>query len=101
MNDKEVMLLAVREAEKRGYLGHLRMLPMVIGLNDYQLNKLLEEIFYSHANEILYSPDFINKFFPKGEVDEKLNVLKDGQYHLQRLVNENAIEYIKNYLPKE
>lgn len=104
LEEKLILRAAIDKAEKNGYKGHLRHLPTFVHQVgdkkakqedlDYETN----EVFYFHGREIVFSIEFIRAFFPKNQVDEKLNVLKNPAYHKAQMYKTNPIKYIESYL---
>lgn len=103
-NEKSILRAAIDKAEKNGYKGHLRYLPIFVHTVDdkkaslEKLDKLANDVFYFHGREIIFSQGFITSFFPKNEVDEERNILKDYKYHTAKMYSENPIKYIEKYL---
>ena len=64
--DKQQFLKVIKKAEKRGYKGHLAMLPLP-HLKMQRGESFLEAVFWNHRYEILFSHDFAKAIF--GEKD--------------------------------
>lgn len=105
-NEEEKLILraAIDKAEKNGYKGHLRYLPVMLNpsknkrLNEETLDKLANDAFYFHGRTIIFSSAFMIAFFPEGEVDKKYNVIKNWRYHTGEMYKTNPIRYIESYL---
>lgn len=105
-NEEEKLILraAIDIAKKNNYKGHLRYLPVMINpsknikRNEEELDKLANDAFYFHGRAIIFSTDFMIAFFPKEEIDEKRNVIKDWKYHTTEMLKTNPIRYIESYL---
>lgn len=106
INEEEKLILrkAINKAEKNGYKGHLRYLPLFINptgdkkIDNRDLDKIANETFYFHGREIIFSFSFINAFFPKNELDKERNVIKDFKYHTNEMLKTNPIRYVEEYL---
>lgn len=105
-NQEEKLILrkAIDKAEKNGYKGHLRYLPIFINptkdkkLDKEGYDKLANDLFYFHGREIIFDIGFINTFFPKDEIDKKRNVIKNWKYHTDEMLKISPIKYIESYL---
>lgn len=106
INEEEKLILreAINKAEKSGYKGHLRYLPVFINptgdkkTDNETLDKLANDAFYFHGREIVFNIAFQKAFFPENEVDKKRNVIKDWKYHTAEMHKTNPIRYIESYL---
>lgn len=102
--EKLILRAAIDRAEKNGYQGHVKYLPVFINPKgdkkeiDKKLDKLANDTFYYHGRQIIFDIPFIKAFFPEGETDEKRNVLKDWKYHTEEMLKRNPIKYIESYL---
>lgn len=102
--EKLVLRAVIDKAEKNGFKGHLRFLPVMINptknkkRNEEYYEELLNDALYFQARNLLFDIGFQNAYFPKGEVDEKTNVLKDWKYHSARMYESNPLEYVESYL---
>ena len=106
INEEEKLILreAIDKAEKNGYKGHIKYLPIFINptkskkINDKAYDNLANDMFYFHGREIIFDVSFQKAFFPEGEVDEERNVIKDWKYHTTEMCKKNPIRYIESYL---
>ena len=102
--EKIILRKAIDVAKKNGYKGYLRYLPFHINptgdkkIDKRDLDKADTETFYFHGREIIFDVAFQKAFFPKNEVDEERNVIKDWKYHTTEMCKINPIRYIESYL---
>ena len=102
--EKLILRAAIDKAEKNGYKGHLRYLPISImptgnkKIDDKKLDELANDAFYFHGRAIVFDTGFQKTFFPKGEIDKKRNVIKDWKYHNAEMYKTNPIRYVESYL---
>ena len=108
LNEEEKLILraAIDIAEKKGYKGHIKYLPVFINPKGNKkevtekLDKVANATFYFHGREIIFDVVFQKAFFPEGEIDKERNVIKDWKYHTAEMYKVNPIRYIESYLQK-
>jgi hypothetical protein len=102
--EKLILRAVIDKAANNGFNGHLRFCPTVINptkdkKKDAELyEQLVNDALYFQARNLLFDVGFQNAYFPKGEVDEKTNTLKDWKYHSARMYATNPLEYVESYL---
>jgi len=103
-HEKKILGIAIRMAEKNGYKGHLKYLPLFTPstkkLRDRkELDKLADGIFYSKGWNIMFSPGFAKTFWKKPEVTK--DTFKDWKYHLVEMGRaKSPIKYLEKYIEK-
>lgn len=101
---KKILGKAIRIAEKNGYKGHLKYLPLFLPSTKKLrtpevLDKLANDIFYSQGWNIMFSPGFAKNFWKKPEVTK--DTFKDWKYHLIEMGrSKNPIKYLEKYVEK-
>jgi hypothetical protein len=70
MTNEEKFRLIIDYAEKNGYKGHLKHLPVPFSgsYTEQQLDDLLNKVLYQHAANIMREPAFCQAIWPEPEV---------------------------------
>lgn len=105
MRDEQILYKAVMKAEKNGYRGHLKLLPMFIKrdpsnkkkLTNKQFVELVSRVWLSRKNDIIFSHEFAKAFFKSTDKFSRW----DWRISLADLVlDENPIKYLEKFLKK-
>lgn len=84
-------------AEKKGYKGHLNMLPVMPGCIT-SAESLASRIFWTRRYEIIFSHSFAKAFFGKKKYFVGGVTAERWQYYLKSLVlEEDPLEFIHKY----
>jgi hypothetical protein len=115
MKDEEILYKAIMKAEKNGYRDHLNYLPLHMSFVNTKAKKqftkkkfksLITRIWYSHAEEIIFSHNFAKAFFGdnigptiKFKNVDALVTLKSYELALMSMsLEEDRIKYLEKFL---